>query len=82
MPRYFFHLRCESTTVPDPDGAELPDPDHAYEAARSMARDLIGTPTDVGVNWLSCLFEVRDEADEIVLEFPFQEAVEVKDLLN
>lgn len=82
MPRYFFHLRCEDTTVPDPTGADLRDPDHAWEAARSMARDLMSTQSGVGVNWLSCWFEVRDEANEIVLEYPFSEAVEIKDLPN
>ncbi len=36
-----------------------------------MARNFMSTQSDLGVNWLACLFEVRDEADEIVLEFPF-----------
>ena len=35
-----------------------------------------------GVNWLACSFEVRDEANEIVLEFPFTEAVENKEQPN
>lgn len=78
MPRYFFHLRCEDATVPDATGADLRDPDHAFEAARNMARNLM-TEGDAGVNWLACVFEVRDEADEIVLEFPFSEAVEIKE---
>jgi len=29
------------------------------------------------VNWLSCHFEVTDEAGEIVFELPFTEVVEV-----
>ena len=48
MPRYFFHLRCEDTTVPDSTGADLRDPDHAFEAARSMARNLMSTQSDAG----------------------------------
>src|SRR4051794_1970326 len=82
MPRYFFHLRCEDTTVPDSTGADLPDPDHAFEAALSMVRNLVSTLFDATVNWALCSFEVRDEADEIVLEFPFTEAVEIKELPN
>ena len=79
MPRYYFHLRCEDTTVPDPTGADLRDPDRAWEAARSMACNLMPTHSEAGVNWLACVFEVRDEADEIVLEFPFTEAIEVRE---
>src|SRR3954469_9613034 len=41
VPRYFFHLRCEDSTVPDPTGADLRDPDYAFEAARSMACNLM-----------------------------------------
>jgi len=29
------------------------------------------------VIWLACSFEVKDEAGEVVLEFPFSEAVNV-----
>src|SRR3954469_5329721 len=82
VPRYFFHLRCEDSTVPDPTGADLRDPDHAFEAARSMACNLMSTQSDAGVNWLACFFEVRDEADTTVLEFPFAEAVEIKEQPN
>ena len=82
MPRSFFHLRCEDNTVPDPTGADLRDANHTWEAARSMARNLMSTQIDAAVNWLACSFEVRDEADEIVLEFPFTEAVEIKEQPN
>jgi len=82
VPRYFFHLRCEDSTVPDPTGADLRDADHAWEAARSMARNLMSAPFDATVNWSLCSFEVRDEAGEIVLEFPFTEAVEIKEQPN
>jgi hypothetical protein len=40
--------------------------------------------TDVGrpINWHECVFEVRTSDDEILLEFPFVEAIEVKGLIN
>ena len=78
MPRYFFHLRCEGKEVPDPAGADLRDPDQAWEAAQATARDLMQAPSDADVNWMACHFEVVDAAGEIVFELPFAEAVELK----
>jgi hypothetical protein len=78
MPRYFFHLRCESKAVLDPSGTDLRDPDQAWEAARVTALNLMQTQANADVNWLTCRFEVADEAGEIVFELPFTEAVEVK----
>ena len=75
MPRYFFHLRCADKEVFDPSGADLRDPDQAWEAAQATARDLMQTPSDANVNWTACHFEVADEAGEIVFELPFSEAV-------
>jgi hypothetical protein len=76
MPRYFFSVVLEEAVVPDPDGRELPDADAAWEAARHAALDLMKSDLGRPINWVQCRIEVRDEADEIVLEFPFAEAVE------
>src|SRR4051794_24089848 len=78
MPRYFFHLHCGAKTVSDPTGAELRDPDQAWEAARTTARELMQTEAAADVHWLSCHFEVADEAGEIIFELPFAEVVEIK----
>ena len=43
-------LRCEDNTVPDPTGADLRDANHTWEAARSMARNLMTTQIDAAVN--------------------------------
>ncbi len=82
MPRYFFNVSIEGTVLEDPDGQELPNPDAAWEAARKAARSLMASKTEHPVNWIACHFEVRDEDDEIVLEFPFIEAIETKSLPN
>ncbi len=76
MPRYFFHVVLEGERIPDLDGQDLPDPDAAWEAARRTASSLMETAVDRPVAWLRCHFEVQDEAGEIVLEFPFVEAIE------
>ena len=59
MPRDFFHLRRDGKDVPDIAGADLRDPDQAWEAARATARDLMETQVDADVNWLTCQFEVN-----------------------
>ena len=78
MARYFFHLRCGTKSVSDPSGADLRDPDQAWEAARTTARKLMHTEAAADVNWLSCHFEVVNEVGEIVFELPFAEVVEPK----
>jgi hypothetical protein len=78
MPRYFFHLRCAENEVLDSSGADLRDPDEAWEAAQATARDLMESEPQAAVNWLGCHFEVTDEAGQIVFELPFTEVVEVR----
>ncbi len=76
MPRYFFKLQLEEETIPDLEGQEFRDADEAWEATRAMARNLMATEFSRPVNWTICHFEVSDEAGEVILEFPFLEAVE------
>jgi hypothetical protein len=82
MPRYFFHLRCRGKEVRDDAGAEFRDPDQAWEAAHATARDLMQTEKAADVNWLTCLFEVADEAGEVIFELPFTEAIGGGSALN
>jgi hypothetical protein len=77
MPRYYFNLHAPGVEVPDPEGETLPDADAAWAAARRIARGLMRMPLDLGLNWLAARLEVTDEAGEIVLEFPFTEAVDL-----
>ncbi len=74
MPRYFFHTRIGNDLVTDPDGEELRDPDHAWEVARAMIRHLLQTE-ETRHGLLSAVLEVTDADGEIVLEFPFSEAL-------
>jgi hypothetical protein len=74
MPRYFFNTRIGDDLIPDPEGAELRDPDHAWEVARTMIQEILrdqhGPP-----NLLTAALEVTDEHGDVVLEFPFSEAL-------
>jgi Domain of unknown function (DUF6894) len=74
MPRYFFNTRIGNDLIPDSEGEELRDPDHAWEVAQTMIRQLLQERGEQP-NLLSARLEVTDEAGEVVLEFPFSEVV-------
>jgi hypothetical protein len=74
MPRYFFNARIGDELIADPEGEELRDPDRAWEIARAMIRELLKTEVAEG-DLLSAVLEVTDDEGEIVLEFPFTEAI-------
>jgi hypothetical protein len=74
MPRYFFNTRIGEELVADPEGEVLRNPDRAWEVARAMILELLKSE---GTNYalLNAVVEVTDEGGEIVLEFPFAEAI-------
>ena len=74
MPRYFFHARIGDELISDPEGEELRDPDRAWEIARAMIRELLKTEGAEG-GLMNAVLEVTDDEGEIVLEFPFAEAI-------
>ena len=74
MPRYFFNTRIGTELVSDPEGEELRDPDRAWEIARAMIKELLKTE-GVQDSLLNAVLEVTDDEGEIVLEFPFTEAL-------
>lgn len=78
MPRYFFNTRIGETLISDPEGAELRDPDQAWRVARATIRQILQEEgREPGL--LSASLEVTDANGEIVLEFPFAEAIEIPD---
>jgi hypothetical protein len=73
MPRYFFNTRIGAQLIRDPEGVELRDPDQAWTLARSMIQVLQeegGRP-----DLLTASLEVTDKNGDVVLEFPFTEAL-------
>ena len=74
MPRYYFNTQIGDELISDPEGEELRDLDRAWEVARAMIRELLKTEgAERGL--LSAILEVTDDEGEIVLEFPFAEAI-------
>jgi hypothetical protein len=74
MPRYYFNTRIGDELVADPEGEELRNPDRAWEVARAMIRELLKTDGAERA-LLNATIEVTDDEGEIVLEFPFAEAI-------
>jgi hypothetical protein len=74
MPKYFFNTRIGDELITDPEGEELRNPDRAWEVARAMIRELLQTE-GAERSLLNATLEVTDDEGEIVLEFPFAEAI-------
>jgi len=74
MPRYFFNTRIGEQLIPDPDGEDLRDADHAWQVARATIREIVRTES-AQVDLMRASLEVSDEQGEVLLEFPFSEAM-------
>ncbi len=65
--------------ITDLNGEELRDPDHAWEASRAIIRAMMDDPkmshSGNQDRLLAASLVVTDEAGEVVLEFPFAEAL-------
>jgi hypothetical protein len=77
MPRYFFNTRIGDDTIPDVEGEELRDADHAWEVAKAMIEEILEDEGD-HPNLLAAALVVTDQKGEVVLEFPFSEALTVE----
>ncbi|WP_375462528.1 DUF6894 family protein [uncultured Methylobacterium sp.] len=74
MPRYFFNTQIGAERIADPDGTDLPDADHAWETARDTIRAALRETNDQARLMAASLL-VTDATGDVVLEFPFAEAV-------
>jgi uncharacterized protein DUF6894 len=77
MPRYFFNTRIGDDIIPDVEGEELRDADHAWQVAKAMIEELLEDQGD-DPKLLAAMLVVTDQRGDIVLEFPFSEAVLVE----
>lgn len=76
MSRYFFDFRQSGVRVPDTQGVEFASTEQAYleafRAAQEMWSELLAQRQDPRL----CMFEVRDEAGNVLFLFPFQEVLD------
>jgi hypothetical protein len=74
MPRFFFNTRIGDDIIPDVEGEELRDADHAWQVAKAMIEELLQDKAD-HPELLAASLVVTDQRGDVVLEFPFSEAV-------
>lgn len=76
MPRYFFTTHIGGDIIEDQAGTTLRDPDQAWEVAKDTAREMMRDPLNQ-VKLLPAILVVTDEVGDVVLEFPFAEAMDI-----
>lgn len=76
MPRFFFDFRQGDERISDAEGIELPNVEQAYleafEGAQEMWSELLKQRRDPR----RCTFVVRNQHNETLFIFPFQEVVD------
>ncbi|MDB5691716.1 MAG: hypothetical protein JWO81_779 [Alphaproteobacteria bacterium] len=77
MPRFYFHLFNDVTTI-DEEGQELSDNDAARIRAVKEARELMGETLRQGRIDLSHHIAVRNDRDELVFDLKFGDAVQIR----
>ena len=65
MPRYFFNTRIGDDTIPDVEGEELRDADHAWEVAKAMIVELAARTRATHPNLLTAALVVTDQKGEV-----------------
>ena len=81
MPRYFFNTHVAGDVIPDDEGEELRDADHAWEVAKAMILELLEEEGETPES-LKALLVVTDAEGDTVLEFPFSEALLDEDRIS
>lgn len=77
MPRYFFHVYNDDTTI-DREGQDLADLDAAKREATRSARDLMAEAVRHGEVILSHRIEVEDDGGRPLLTIRYADAVLIR----
>jgi hypothetical protein len=78
MPRFFFHIRTrDGQLLKDPEGQEFASLQEVEDDAMASAKEILAEGLLAGKPVLTGdAFEIFDERDVLVLEFPFSRAAE------
>ena len=75
MPVYYFHIRSDRGVHPDTEGVRLPDGEAVRREAIDRALVEMAQGREHDEDRLAWCYDIRDERDGRVLEFPFREAI-------
>ena len=75
MPQFFFHLRRDGVLERDPDGVSCVGVDAARTEALRTAREMISRDALTGSGNVGYVFEIENEAGEVVARLPFSHAI-------
>jgi Domain of unknown function (DUF6894) len=76
MPRFYFHLKNASQSVPDEDGSELPHAEAAYLYAFECAQELWGVLLENGNDPTAYTLEVVDGDGNLLFVLPLTEVLD------
>ena len=76
MARFFFDFRQGQERVRDPEGPEFANVEEAFLDTVRAAQEMWGEMFRQRQDPRLCAFEVRDESDNVLFTFPFQEALD------
>ena len=75
MPRFFFHIRHQDQTVPDPEGSDLPDLATAVAEATRSARELMADELRHGPLTPGRSFEIVGDDGAVLATVAFQDCL-------
>ena len=76
MARYYFHIRKGDLLDKTTEATDVRDSEALADEATEMVRDLLAEGDLAGLDRREWIFTIRDESDQLVLTFPFKDAVE------
>ncbi len=77
MPRFYFHLCNGNGFTEDEEGSEHSDVEAARASAIKGLRDIMAGEMQRGELNLGSFVEIEDEAKQLVMTVPFEDAVNV-----
>lgn len=78
MTRYYFHVRQHDVLEEDPEGAEFPSYEMAYEEAVRGAREIVADQVARGEIVDGQTFEITTESGEVIGTVPFSSVIKFK----